>query len=47
MTDAVLLSVSQDASVDERKFLVHGITPKNIHKFDNMEILCVRKQKGR
>lgn len=46
MIDSVLLSVSQDVSVDERKLLVHGIATKNIHRFDNMKMLCVHKQKG-
>lgn len=46
MTDVVSLSVSGDVSVDERKFLVHSIAPKNIHRSDNIIILCVCKQKG-
>ena len=46
MTDAVSLSVSGDVSVDERGFLVHGIAPKNIHRFDNIIMFCVCKQKG-
>ena len=46
MTNAVSLSVSGDVSLDERKFLVHGIAPKNIHRFDNIIMLCVCKRKG-
>lgn len=46
MIDAVLLSVSQHVSVDERKLLVHGIAPKNIHRFDNEKMFHVHKQKG-
>lgn len=40
MTDAVSLSVSGDVSVVYRKFLVHGIAPKNIHRFDN-NVMCI------
>lgn len=46
MTDAVSLSVSEDDSVDESKFFVHGIAPKNVHRCDYIIRLCVCKQKG-
>lgn len=46
MTDKISFGVSGDVSVDEKRFLVHGVTPKSICRFDNIIMLCVRKQKG-